>query len=67
MPKLETSLQGSFALLRLGNTAPFKKMSQWWRALDNTVFNLTGQDLNLRPTVPDMNALQLEEQNLKPL
>ena len=28
--------------LRLGNTASFEKMSQRWRAVGNTVSNLTG-------------------------
>ena len=28
--------------LRPGNTAPFEEMSQWWRAVDNTVSDLTG-------------------------
>ena len=30
------------ASLRPGNTAPFEKMSQRWRAVGNTVFDLTG-------------------------
>ena len=25
-----------------GNTAPFEEMLRWWRAVGNTVFNLTG-------------------------
>ena len=29
------------ASLRQGNTAPFEKMSQWWRAVGNTVSDLT--------------------------
>ena len=28
--------------MRLGNTAPFEKMSQRWRAVGNTVSDLTG-------------------------
>ena len=31
-----------FALLRPGNTASFEEMSQWWRAVGNTVSDLTG-------------------------
>ena len=30
------------ASLRIGNTAPFEEMSQRWRAVGNTVSNLTG-------------------------
>ena len=30
------------ASLRPGNTASFEQMSQWWPAVGNTVFNLTG-------------------------
>ena len=30
------------ASLRLGNTAPLEEMSQRWRAVDNTVLDLTG-------------------------
>ena len=30
------------ASLRPGNTAPFEEMSQRWRAVDNTVSDLTG-------------------------
>ena len=30
------------ASLRLGNTAPFEEMSQRWRAVGNTVSDLTG-------------------------
>ena len=30
------------ASLRAGNTAPFEEMSQLWRAVGNTVFDLTG-------------------------
>ena len=35
-------------------------MSKRWQADDSTVFDLTGQDLNLRPPAPETNALTLE-------
>ena len=31
-----------FASLRPGNIASFEQMSQWWRAVGNTVSDLTG-------------------------
>ena len=46
--------------LRLGNTAPFKKMSQRRRAVSNTVSDLTGPNLNLEPPAPETNALPLD-------
>ena len=42
-PKRVTSLRGPIsASLRPGNTAPFEEMSQRWRAVGNTVSDLTG-------------------------
>ena len=35
------------ASLRPGNTAPFEEMSQRWRAVGNTVSDLTGPRLEL--------------------
>ena len=34
--------------LHLGNAAPFKEMLQQWRAIANTMSDLTVLDLNLR-------------------
>ena len=31
-------------ILCLGNTAPVEENSQWWRAVGNTVFNMTGPE-----------------------
>ena len=45
------------ALLRPGDTVPLEEMSQRWRAVFNTVSDLTGQDLNFRPPAPATNAL----------
>ena len=43
MPKRVTSLRGpNLRSLRLGNTASFEEMLQRWRAVGNTVFDLTG-------------------------
>ena len=41
----------------MGNTAPFEEMLQRWRAVGNTVPDLTGRDLNLKPPAPETNAL----------
>ena len=38
------------ASLRKGNTAPFEEMLQWWRAVGNTVSNLT--DPRFKPRTP---------------
>ena len=35
-------------------------MSKRWQAVDSTVFDLTGRDLNLRPPASETNALTLE-------
>ena len=46
--------------MRLGNTAP-EEILQWWRAVDNTVFDLTGPvDLKLEPPAPETNASPLD-------
>ena len=37
-----------FASLRAGNIVRFEEMSQRWRAVGNTVSDLTRRDLNLR-------------------
>ena len=36
-------------------------MSQRWRAVGNTVSDLTAQDLNRRPSAPETNVLQLDQ------
>ena len=42
MPERVASLRGpSHASLRLGNTVPFEEMLQRWRAVSNTVSDLT--------------------------
>ena len=38
-----------------------KKMLQRWRAVGNTVSDLTVRDLNLRPPAPQTNALLLDQ------
>ena len=43
------------ASLRPGYTAPFEEMPQRWRAVGNTVPDLTARDLNLRPPAPETN------------
>ena len=50
------------ASLRLGNTASFKEMWQRWRAVGNTVFDLTARDLNFGPPAPETNALLLDQE-----
>ena len=35
------------ASLRPGNTAPFEEMTQWWGAIGNTAFDLTGPKFEL--------------------
>ena len=51
-------LAGSIStLLRLSTTTPFEEMSQWWRAIGNTVFHCPDLDLNLRDFTPDTNAI----------
>ena len=70
------------ASLRPGNTAPFEKMSQRWRAVGNTVSNLTGFELQTsrsrdecvtaRPTIKIgihsslLDVQQLKRDNVKP-
>ena len=49
------------ASLRPGNTVPFEEMSQWWRAVGNTVSDLTGPRFEPRPTAPETNALLLDQ------
>ena len=44
-----------------GNTAPFEEISHWWRAVGNTVFNLTGPRFNLKPPASETNALLLDQ------
>ena len=57
-----SELAGSIsASLRPGNTAPFKEMLQRWRAVGNTVSDMTGRVLNLRPPAPKTNALPLDQ------
>ena len=46
------------ALLRPGDTASFKKMSQPWRALGSTVSDLTGP--RFEPLISRSNALPLD-------
>ena len=48
------------ASLRPGNTAPLVEMSQRWRAVDKTVSDSTGRDLNLRLPASETNALPLD-------
>ena len=47
----------------LSNTDPFKEMSQWWRAVGNTMSALTSPrfDLNLEPPTPETSALLLNQ------
>ena len=48
--------------LRPGNTAVSEEILQWWRAVGNSVSDLTGQrELNLRPSAPETNALLLDQ------
>ena len=56
----ETSLRGS---IRPGNTAPFEKMLQRWRAVGNTVSDLTGP--RFKPPAPETNALPLDQPKTK--
>ena len=57
--KLAKSLSAS---LRPGNTASFNEMSQQWRAVGNTVFDLTDRRFEPRISpVQETNALPLDQ------
>ena len=49
------------ASLRSGNTAPFKKISQRWQAVATLCLIWPERDLDLRPPVPETNALPLDQ------
>ena len=49
------------ASLRAGNTSPFEEMLQRWRAAGKSVSDLTGWDLNLRPSASETNPLPLDQ------
>ena len=44
-----------------GNTDPLKEMSQRWRAVGNTVFDLTDLKFDIRPPAPKTNALPIDQ------
>ena len=48
-------------LLRPGKTALFEEILQRKRAVDKTVSNLTGQDLNLTPPAPAKNMSPVKQ------
>ena len=49
------------ASLRLGNTAPFGKMSQRWRVIGNTMPNLIGPRFAPQTPTSETNALPLDQ------
>ena len=62
MPKRVTSWRDSCpASLRPRNTVRFEEMSLRWRAVGNTVLDLTGRNFNLRPPASQANVLPLNQ------
>ena len=60
-PKRVTSLRTHMSVIALElNTAPFKEMRQQWRAVGNTMPNLTGPRFDLRPLATETIALPFE-------
>ena len=60
MPKRVTSLRAYLcAIAPVGNTVSFKRMSQWWRAVGNTLSALTGARFEPPPPAVETNALPL--------
>ena len=49
------------ASLRTGNTAPFEEMSQRWRAIGNTVSDLTGPRFELRTSCSRDKCIRLDQ------
>ena len=61
-PKRVTSWRGpSLHHCALATQLLSKKTPQRWQAVGNTVTNLTGRDLNLRPPAPETNSLPLDQ------
>ena len=58
--KRVTNLPGSSLRLWAAQT-PFKDTSQRWRAIGNTVSDLTARDLYLKPHHPETNALPFDQ------
>ena len=44
----------------MGNTAPFEEMLQRWRAVGNTLFDLTSPRFDFRHPAPATNALPID-------
>ena len=60
MSKRVTNLPGP-SLRLWAAQPPFKVTSQRWRAIGNTVSDLTARDLNLKPQYPETNALPFDQ------
>ena len=60
-PKRVTSLRTHISIIALAlNTASFKEMRQQWRAVGNTMPDLTGPRFDLGPLATETIALPLE-------
>ena len=60
-----TSWRGPIsASLRPDNTASFEEMSQRWRAVGNSVSDLTGPRFEPQTSAPETNALPLDQLKL---
>ena len=60
--EVRNELEGPiFTQIRRGNTAFFEEMSQRWRAVANTVSDLTDPKFELKLPVPETNELPLDQ------